>query len=342
MQKIVEVSMQKIQNHTDITVVVQGPVQSLSDRGQEEGITKKCLNSVRKYLPGAKIILSTWHNQDLTDLSYDELVLCDDPGRNIRQYKQDGSAQYYNNNRQIVSTIEGLKRVTTKYAIKLRSDNHLTSNDFVSLQQQFPARTEQYKFLQERVVVANAFTRKYAKGHKVAFHLSDFFYFGLTEDLLSLWDLPLIHDFEPSSSNPLSPCYPNYLIDCTQLFWLLALQKFSPSITLEHLLDSSQGKITQSECCYANNLIIASPEDLGLGLGEKFSNGKARISREKGKCAHLQFTEWQTLYKKYCDANFKVAVSTKYNLSLLLNRMRYVYPSYLETKMRLLKRLLAK
>jgi len=330
--------MQKTKNYADITVVVQGPVQSLADRGQEEGITKKCLDSVRKYLPGAKIILSTWHNQDLSDLSYDELVLCDDPGRNIRQYKQDGSPQYYNNNRQIVSTVEGLKRVTTKYAIKLRSDNHLLSNDFVALQQQFPARCEEYRFLQERVVVANAFTRKYAKGHKVAFHLSDFFYFGLTTDLLALWDLPLIGNFEPTSSHPLSSCYPNYLIDCTQLFWLLALQKFSSSITLEHLLDNSKEKIAQSECCYANNLVIASAEELGLGLGEKFSNGKVRISREKGRCAHLQFSEWQALYKHYCDASFKVEVSTTYKRTLFLNRLRYVYPSYLETKIRLLKR----
>jgi hypothetical protein len=336
------VSLQKTKDYTDITVVVQGPVQSLSDRGQEEGITKKCLNSVRKYLPGAKIILSTWHDQDLSGLNYDQLILCDDPGRNIRQYRKSGSPQYYNNNRQIVSTLEGLKHVTTKYAIKLRSDNHLTSDHFVSLQRQFPMRGKEYQFLKERVVVTNAFTRKYAKGHKVAFHLSDFFYFGLTEDLLTLWDLPLIRDFEPQKNLDFSPCYPNYLIDCTQLFWLLALQKFSPSITLDHLLDNSKKKIKQSEYCYANNLIIASPRELGLALGEKFSNGKARISREKGKCSHLQFTEWQALYNKYCDSSFKVEVPIRFKLSLFLNRIRYVYPSYLETKFRLLKRNLKK
>ena len=70
----------------DITVVVQGPVQTFSDREQESGITRKCLDSVRYFLPGAKIILSTWHNQDLTDLDYDQLVLCDDPGTNVRAY----------------------------------------------------------------------------------------------------------------------------------------------------------------------------------------------------------------------------------------------------------------
>lgn len=334
--------MQEEKNYSDISVVVQGPVQTLTDRDQEEGITKKCIDSVRKHLPGAKIILSTWHNQDLSGLDYDELVLCNDPGRNIRQYKKDGSPHYYNNNRQIVSTSEGLKRVTTKYAVKLRSDNYLTSDSFVSLQKKFPKRCKQYKFLQERVVVANAFTRKYAKGHKVAFHLSDFFYFGLTEDLLSLWDLPLIPDFEKKENQLSSPCYPNYIIDCTQLFWVLALQKFEPSIKLDHLLDNSHDKLVQSDMCYANNLIIASPEELGLGLGEKFSNGQVRISRDRGKCAHLHFNEWQALYKRYCAPSFRVEASLKFKLNLFMNRIKYVYPIYPEAKLRLLKRKLRK
>lgn len=327
-----------MQGYNDISVVIQGPVQSSIDRGQEEGITKKCINSVRAYLPEAKIILSTWHNQDLTDLDYDELVLCEDPGTNIRQYKVNGTPQYYNNNRQIVSTREGLKRVTTKYAVKLRSDNYLTSNHFVALQTEFTRRCEPYKFLQQRVVVSNSFTRKYAKGHKVAFHLSDFFYFGLTEDLLTLWDLPLIANFTPNKEHPFSPCYPKYLTDCTQLFWLLALKKLSPLIELEHLLDNGRDKLTQSDICYANNLIIASPEYIGLGLGERFTNGKARISRERGKCAHIQFHEWQAIYKKHCDPSYNVKSSIKSTMNLFINRIKYIYPVYLETEMRLLKR----
>jgi len=322
----------------DITVVVQGPVQGLVDRTQEEGITKKCLNSVRKHLPGAKIILSTWHNQDLNDLDYDQLVLCEDPGVNIRQYKTNGSPKPYNNNRQIISTVEGLKQVNTKYAIKLRSDNYLTSNEFVSLQTKFQKRCKQYHFLEERVVVVNSFTRKYAKGHKVAFHLSDFFYFGLTTDLLKLWDLPLIANFEQQKNQPYSPCYPNYIIDCTQLFWLLALEKFDSSIKLDHLLDNSPQKLKQSEICYANNLIIGSPEDIGLGLGEKFANGKVRISRERGKCAHIYFHEWHELYKKYCDSDSVINYPTRLKIRLLINRIKYVFPIYPETKLRLLKR----
>ena len=55
-----------------VTVVVQGYVNK-----KETGCTIK---SVRKYLPGAKIILSTWKNCDVSEIDYDELVLNDDPG----------------------------------------------------------------------------------------------------------------------------------------------------------------------------------------------------------------------------------------------------------------------
>lgn len=325
------------QKFKDITVVVQGPVQTFKDRQQEEGITVKCLASIREYLPGATIILSTWHNQNIQGLDYDQLVLCDDPGQNIRQYKLDGTPRYYNNNRQIVSSCEGLKRVTTKYAMKLRSDNYLTSNDFVMLQKKFHKRGEKYKFLQERVVMSNVFARRYSKGHKVAFHLNDFFYFGLTKDLLTLWDLPLVEDFIPSKEQPYHASHPNYVIDCAQLFWLKALNKFDSSIQLEHLLDNSKEKLTQSDICYANNIIIGAPSDIGLGLCKRFVE-KSRVSKPKGQCAHFYFFEWQLLYKKYCDSEFKVEYSLKKRIEVLFYRLMYVHSLYFEAKIRILKR----
>ena len=56
----------------DISIVVQGAVDPKN--------TPKCLTSIRKYLPGAEIILSTWEGTDCTGLDYDVLVLNKDPG----------------------------------------------------------------------------------------------------------------------------------------------------------------------------------------------------------------------------------------------------------------------
>ena len=60
----------------DISVIVQGAI--------NKNETIKCLQSIRQYLPGAEIILSTWEGSNITDLDYDNLILSKDPGAAIR------------------------------------------------------------------------------------------------------------------------------------------------------------------------------------------------------------------------------------------------------------------
>ncbi|GAD80544.1 WavE lipopolysaccharide synthesis family protein [Vibrio ezurae] len=321
----------------DISVVVQGPVQALVDRNQEEGITQRCLRSVREHLPGAKIILSTWYDQDLDGLDYDELVLCQDPGHNIRQYNRDGSPHYFNNNRQIVSTAEGLKKVKTKYAVKLRSDNYLTNNDFVEYQKKYDVFGDAHRYFNQRVVVSDIFTRKFAKGLSVPLHISDFFYFGLTSDLLSLWDLPLEKDYIPSQALPFDASDPYHLVDCTQLFVLKSLKKIGEKFDLKHLHDKSIVGTKISEEFIANNLIILGETQLGLGLPSKFK-GNTRVSKLKGKCSHYQFFEWELLYKKYSYRDYKVEIDFFYLARIHIARLCYIYPRSLETIFNIYKR----
>lgn len=322
-------------NFKDISVVVQGPVQTLKGREQEEGITQKCLSSIRMFLPGAHIILSTWPDQKLVGLDYDELVISEDPGPNVRYFNNDGLPQCFNNNRQIVSTLAGLRQVTTPYAVKLRSDNYLTGNGFIEFQRRYPERCSSHRIFRERVVVSNVFTRRYAKGFKVAFHLSDFFYYGLTEDILAIWDIELFDDASPEVATKAKALARGFIIDCTQALWLRTLQKYDNSITLNKLLDNSREKIELSDYYYVNNLVIASPEELGLSLGEKFS-GNARIARQKGKCAQWQHWEWQELYRRFCDPEMPPAPLYK-KLRLFWQRAIYVYPTRLETAFKLWK-----
>lgn len=324
-------------DYSDVSVVVQGPVQTFSDRPQEPNITHKCLDSIRQHLPGAQIILSTWPEQDLTGLDYDTLVISDDPGSNSRNYTLKGEAQKYNNNRQIVSSREGLKRVTTKYAMKLRSDNFLTGNGFVALQKQYKKRSSEHAFFEERVVVSDVFTRKYAKGYPVAFHISDFFYFGLTEDVLALWNFPLFEDFMPSLNVAIHPGFPDFVTDCTQALFIAALQQFNPDIQLDSLLDNNKEKLVLSEKIIANNLIVAPLEMINLGLCQKFL-GQARVSRTSGQAAHLQFFEWQELVKKYCDPQLKIENYWPKKVDLFVKRCLYVYPTRIQTRIKQNKR----
>lgn len=322
----------------DITVVVQGPVQAYDERSIDEGITHKCLKSVRQYLPGAHIILSTWHEQDLSGLDYDELILNEDPGRNIRHYTKNNKPRVLNNNRQIVSSINGLKAVKTRYAIKLRTDNYLTSNNCIALLKQYDKRQQQDSVFEEKVVIVNTFSRKFAKGLPVAYHLSDFFYFGLTQDLIKLWDIPLLSDYDLQQQGVPNPYYPYFPIDCTQLFWHLGLKNFAYDTGLKHLHDLSDNKLLANDKFIASNLVIASPEELGLGLCEKFL-GKARVNRVTGVASFYQQEDLRQLNNQFCQAQYPI--NRQEELKRKLQRWALIRPVGIETKLKLIKRLLS-
>jgi hypothetical protein len=293
-------------NNADITVVVQGPVVASPDRRMDEGITEKCLASIREHLPGAKILLSTWVGQPVEGLDVDELLLNEDPGSNVTEYGVDGKPDASNNNRQIVSSRNGLARVKTPYAMKLRSDNYLTGAQFKELQQRFPVRSDQDRFFTERVVVNNTFTRDYARAKRVVFHLCDFFYFGRTEDVRAIWDIDNLPDLEFDESKTGQKQYwgaPDYKIDCTQKLLLTALQKFDQSLHIEHLQHVTPGLIERSQRIYANNFVIGEPEVIGLGLCSKFGP-QERANRLSGRLTYVNFDDWQVLYKKYCDSSY--------------------------------------
>lgn len=291
----------------EITVVVQGPVQSLPERPQDEGITQRCLASVRTHLPGARIVLSTWPNQELAGLDYDELVINEDPGPNIIGYHPDGTPRKENTNRQIVSSAGGLRRVTTRFAMKLRADNYLTGTGFKQLQQRYPKRCAEYQILRERIVVVNTLARKFYRGRRVAFVLSDFFGFGLAEDVLNLWDLPLLPDFpyDPALEGALQHHgAPDTKLDVDQVLAQRFINKNRPhrQLDLRNVYDKSGGKVRQSDRFFANNFVVASAEQVGLGLSLKFTAGRQAKFSSRATC--LQTSEWQLLYRRYCDPDF--------------------------------------
>lgn len=296
-------------SNAEITVVVQGPVVASKDRAMDEGITETCLASVREHLPGAHILLSTWEGQPVEGLDVDELLLNKDPGSNVTEFDAQGNADASNNNRQVVSSREGLKRVKTRYAMKLRSDNLLVGDQFKTLQRAFNKRSDVDRFFKERVVVNNTFTRAYAKSARAVFHLCDFFYFGLTEDVLSLWNFDNLPDLEFDQARKCLPQYhgaPDYKIDCTQKLLLRALQKFDPALEIAHLNDVSGELSERCDRIYANNFVIGEPELIGLGLCSKFA-GNERANRLSGRLTYVNFDDWQCLYRKYCDHSYALS-----------------------------------
>lgn len=216
--------------HSEISFVVQGPIVES---------TKHILEQVRKVFQDAEIILSTWKGSDTVGLDFDILVENDDPGT-VRGWSIDFPGSYYNVDRQIVSSYNGIKRAKSKYVVKMRSDLVILNDSFLDYYGLLPVKFG-YSFTKEKILITDVYTGSPTKNKKVphCFHPGDWFFFGLKEDLESFFDLSLAgreiaqYFLERTEKNPdfkdlLCRYHPEqYLMLCN-------LQKVDPSVELEY------------------------------------------------------------------------------------------------------------
>lgn len=255
---------------SDITFVIQGPIQRDDNRARQKNITQTSIKNIRTLFPQASIIVSTWKGQDTSDIDCDELLLLDDPGPNFIFY--DENKQQLNNNRQIYSTHQGLLKVKTPYAVKLRSDTLLIGKEFVNCYEQFAdySRNSHYTFLTSRVLTTSTFFINSHYGRPIYFHKSDIFDFGLTEDLLKIWPEEFISELHFSLPKAYKVRYPateQFLF----LHWFGLLTNKSLSINSKTEDDAGLGKEFWPHFI-ANNLLLDKPENLGIDVTERFYN----------------------------------------------------------------------
>lgn len=298
----------------DISVVVQGAIDKVN--------TPKCLESIRKILPRAEIVLSTWEKSDVNGLDYDILVLNKDPGGVI----MDDVYNVLNNvNRQILSTKNGILKCHRPYILKIRSDIKLKNTKFIKAFDKFPSRSQNCSILKKRVVINNFYCANPYKTNFL-FHVSDWVFFGLAEDVQNIWDIPL--QPEPKFSRyfekrkrPKTDPIPSWLFKYIpeQYIWVTFLRKNGEKIKFDYFSDVSEKATNLSELSFANNVIILNYEDYGI----KFLKFNPYKWDTKAQYTH---NDWLKLYKKYCDEKFE------YPLSFYLNETGAVKKCVLSLK----------
>lgn len=180
-------------NYDEISVIIQGPIDWAMSTRHLMATTKAACMNARRLLPGAEIILSTWAGQPYDGLDFDRLILSDDPGP---QGRWPGFVPS-NINRQIKSTVAGLKSCTRTFALKCRSDVILEGASFLKLYETLDPIAEDDRTLFRYPIVSNNLTSRNTSeildklpDHPLLFHPSDHIHFGRRTDLLSLWDAP--------------------------------------------------------------------------------------------------------------------------------------------------------
>jgi hypothetical protein len=168
---------------SDITIVFQGAVKAYAQR---DGVPfAQCVRRTRKALPNARVVLSTWEGTEIpAGAALDDVVFSPDPGPLAPLKLTDNKAN--NINRQIVSTLAGLRAVRTGHAVKLRTDCFLEHAGFLD----FHARQARRDTQPRRIVTSAFFTLDLDMFERIPYHVSDWFQFAPSEVLQSYWNVP--------------------------------------------------------------------------------------------------------------------------------------------------------
>lgn len=280
---------------SDISVVVQGLV--------HETWTPRCLASIREFLPGATVILSTWEGTDATGLDCDRVVLSEDPGG--WELYDHPSSPINNVNRQIVSTRNGLAQARTAYVVKVRTDFYFESASFLRFFDKHPHRDPRRAFLDTRALACSLYSRnprrRIAGFPPLVLHPSDFFFFGKTADIKNLFDIPLMSDEElrwfqedpqRRSRLPREPLFCERLnarFLPEQYIWASFLAKHV-DFSIEDGLDCGPDLVELTESTIVNNLVLLSPEQLGIGACKE---GLMEYASPENCFTHQ---DWRALY----------------------------------------------
>lgn len=284
-------------NGKDISVIIQG---AITDKDN----TIRCIQSIRQQLPDAEIILSTWKGADVKNLLVDKLILSDDPGALVYKTKTD------NTNRQIVSTISGLRHASRRYSLKIRSDSVLESNAFLeNFSTKYPKRNQKYSIFNERITTCTLFTKKFLDRYSkipTPFHISDWFHLGCTSDLQYLWDIPLISEKKYLKVNlGIQFLYKDLWIFSRyapeQYIFLMAAKKRFYDIEFDNMLNFNTRTIEFSKALIVNNFFVIPPKRLGYSLLKEPYRTEVENCSNFIDESYINDSDYDFYYNKYCN-----------------------------------------
>ena len=298
----------------DITFVVQGAV--------DKTWTPRCLKSIRAHFPMSHIILSTWVGADTSAFAYlcDKIIYNKDPG-GTPHFRFQVNSPTFNLDRQITSTKNGLKAVKTKYAVKIRSDMIVKNRNMLKYFDSLDKYDKKYKLFTKRIVSFAAY-RPFSASGKRSWNwcMHDYGYFGLTSDLLKLWDIPLMSDTEkhywktthkdkyPTTSDN-NECYinmwllehrPNYQYHAEQYILLKCFTKLKGlKIKFKHMFDFNDDDIELFKRIVANNFVPLYSNRIGISLPRDAQEYNTAYISE----LDYTYPEFLALYNKYANGN---------------------------------------
>ncbi len=244
---------------SEITVVIKGLIVGKPTDNYKDKYTLRSIESIRKYLPRSKIILSTWEDCNVSSLDYDEVIKSQQPAK-IFMLQEDGSLKLMTVNNQIITSREGLERVTTKYTLLIRSDIVLEGLGFLKYFSGFN-KNESSGFLEKKIVVLPTYSPR--RVVKFLFDVCDWAYFGLTEDLKKIFSIPLMEEINLKGEKEKNYYFISKNLEAEQYIWINFLKKYT-NIDLPFLNYFTDELNQESESSYVKNTIMLPAKKFGV------------------------------------------------------------------------------
>lgn len=283
----------------EICVVVQGPVYGKTNDCYANQITRRSCESIRKYLPNAEIILSTWEGSTVNELDYDRLVLNKDPGS--IEMLLDKEIRQYNTNRMIVSSKNGVRLSKKKYCLKMRSDMILEGTDFIEYFGKYTA-SNIGKIVEKRIVTLSG--NNYERTGQL-FQINDWFEFGLTCDLQKRWEIEEQYYISKEDTNIYSR---KDNLSPEQYVWISFAKKNSYYSELSNFKSNQLTTKKTIELFYqfvAENLVLCSANNLKVKSLKHPKRFYGR--RDFMKMTYFTHNEWKNLYNKYAGGDVSIS-----------------------------------
>ncbi len=296
---------QRMVDYREISVVVQGPI----IRQQLENgsfITQAVCQSIRKKLPGAEIIISTWEGEDVSNLVFDKLVYNKSITAN-RIYMPFSNIDKLNTvNHQIITTFEGIKKAAGKYILKLRSDTALTGTGFIEYYDKYNEYPKENMY-KEWIVFSHRLvslpTYNVNKKYGLPYNICDWVFFGLADDVYDYFDVPLVDTFHMNIRS--GEKYPRVEdnFGAEQVLWLECLKKHR-HVEIENAADRTDKTKKEFEISLVNNFITISAGVFGI---KNLKYGTGGYAAEP-YLSHGFYTlsQWERLYNRYGGGTVRI------------------------------------
>lgn len=297
------VQLKKSEDRSDIKIIEDEDISFIIQGNVNHEITPKTIQSIRKFFPKAEIVLSTYIGADVAGLDYDKIALIEDPGCYYYYDSEENDGREkpkeHNLNRQIQTTFAGLKTSSKKYAFKIRTDFILTGKEFLYFFDTFSEADQEYKIFEHKILSCAFFARNPRKEKPLSFHPSDIAFFGFREDLLKLFDVPLMTKDESLFYKEKEKTLPRYTPE--QHIWVNCLLKNGKEINFKHQRDVNEKTASDTEKYTVSNFIYLEWEQFSLMP----PNHLRAFTRNDFRDV-ITHIEWQQLYQRYLEPSLTV------------------------------------